>query len=62
MIQSAVPDVSPSTLEVIPLGGLGEFGMNMMVFGFGDTSLVVDAGMMFPGAEHLGVDVVVPNM
>ena len=49
-------------LEIIPLGGLGEFGMNLMVYRYGGDCLVVDAGMMFPGAEHLGVDVVVPNM
>jgi ribonuclease J len=49
-------------LEIVPLGGLGEFGMNLMVYRYGGDCLVVDAGMMFPGAEHLGVDVVVPNM
>ncbi len=52
----------PSHLEIIPLGGLGEFGMNLMVYRHGDDCVVVDAGMMFPGAEHLGVEVVVPNM
>ncbi len=52
----------PSHLEIIPLGGLGEFGMNLMVYRLGEDCLVVDAGMMFPGAEHLGVEVVVPNM
>jgi ribonuclease J len=52
----------PSHLEIIPLGGLGEFGMNLMVYRVGDDALVVDAGMMFPGAEHLGVDVVIPNL
>ncbi len=51
-----------SPIEIIPLGGLGEFGMNLMVYRHGTDCLVVDAGMMFPGAEHLGVDVVVPNM
>ena len=53
---------SPRHLEVIPLGGLGEFGMNLMVYRYGEDCLVVDAGMMFPGADHLGVDVVIPNM
>jgi len=52
----------PLPLEIVPLGGLGEFGMNLMVYRHGGDCLVVDAGMMFPGAEHLGVDVVVPNM
>ncbi|MHC4990545.1 MAG: ribonuclease J [Planctomycetota bacterium] len=49
-------------LEVVALGGLGEFGMNLMVYRWGDDCLVVDAGMMFPGAEHLGVEVVVPDL
>jgi ribonuclease J len=49
-------------LEIIPLGGLGEFGMNLMVYRSGEDCLVVDAGMMFPGAEHLGVDVVIPDL
>lgn len=49
-------------LHIVPLGGLGEFGMNLMVYRYGGDCLIVDAGMMFPGAEHLGVDVVVPNM
>ncbi len=49
-------------LELIPLGGLGEFGMNLMVYRHGGDCLVVDAGMMFPGAEHLGVDVVIPDL
>ncbi len=48
-------------LQVIPLGGLGEFGMNMMVYRWGNESVIVDAGMMFPGSEHLGVDVVIPD-
>ena len=52
----------PCALEIVALGGLGEFGMNLMVYRYGGDCLVVDAGMMFPGAEHLGVDVVVPNM
>lgn len=53
--------LQPSHLEVVPLGGLGEFGMNLMVYRYGAECVVVDAGMMFPGAEHLGVDVVIPN-
>jgi len=50
------------SLTVIPLGGLGEFGMNMMAFRFGDDILVVDAGMMFPESELLGVDLVIPDI
>ena len=52
----------PTKLELVPLGGLGEFGMNLMVYRWGADSLVVDAGMMFPGEEHLGVDVVIPDL
>jgi ribonuclease J len=44
------------------LGGLGEFGMNLMVYRCGDDCLVVDAGVMFPGEEHLGVNVVIPDL
>src|SRR5437588_2554179 len=48
-------------LRVIPLGGLGEVGKNMMVYELGDECLVVDAGMAFPRDEHLGVDVILPD-
>jgi ribonuclease J len=49
-------------LWAIPLGGLGEFGMNIMALRTGDDILVIDAGMMFPEAELLGVDVVIPDI
>jgi ribonuclease J len=48
-------------LQVIPLGGLGEFGMNSMVLRYADDIIVIDAGMMFPDAELLGVDIVTPD-
>jgi ribonuclease J len=48
-------------LQIIPLGGLGEFGMNCMAIRYGDDIVVVDAGMMFPDAELLGVDIVTPD-
>src|SRR6201994_1568127 len=48
-------------LQVIPLGGLGEFGMNSMAIRYGDDIIVIDAGMMFPDAELLGVDIVTPD-
>src|SRR4051812_1014316 len=49
-------------LQVIPLGGLGEFGMNMTAIRYGDDIIVVDCGMMFPEAELLGVDLVMPDL
>jgi ribonuclease J len=48
-------------LQVIPLGGLGEFGMNSMALQYGDDIIVIDAGMMFPDSELLGVDIVTPD-
>jgi ribonuclease J len=48
-------------LQLVPLGGLGEFGMNSMAIRYGDDIIVVDAGMMFPDAELLGVDIVTPD-
>ncbi|HEY0590746.1 MAG TPA: ribonuclease J, partial [Thermoanaerobaculia bacterium] len=48
--------------RIIPIGGLGEFGMNMMVYETDDSAIVVDCGMMFPDPSVLGVDVVVPDM
>ena len=54
--------VTASPLEVVPLGGLGEFGMNMMAVSYAETTVVVDAGAMFPGPELLGVDLIVPDL
>lgn len=51
-----------SALEIVPLGGLGEFGMNMMALRYEGSVLVVDAGLMFPEEGFLGVDIVVPDM
>ena len=52
---------STQSLTAIPLGGLGEFGMNMMALRLGENILVIDAGMMFPESELLGVDLVIPD-
>jgi len=49
-------------LEVVPLGGLGEFGMNMLALTWDETTIVVDAGVMFPDPELLGVDRIIPDM
>ncbi len=49
-------------LHIIPLGGLGEFGMNCLALRWGDDIIVIDAGLMFPESELLGVDIVVPDI
>src|SRR3954464_15628713 len=50
-----------SSLRVLPLGGLGEIGKNMMVLEYEDSIVVVDVGLMFPTAEMLGIDLVLPD-
>src|ERR1700753_1408324 len=49
-------------LQIVPLGGLGEFGMNCLALCFGDDIIVIDAGLMFPEEELLGGDIVVPEI
>ena len=57
-------DISASitALQIIPLGGLGEIGMNMMAYACGDDIIVVDCGLMFPEPYMLGVDYVIPDI
>jgi len=49
-------------LKIIPLGGLGEIGLNMMVFEWNEELFIIDAGIMFPEDYMLGVDIVIPDM
>ena len=48
-------------LRIIPLGGLGEIGKNMMAIEYGDDILIIDCGLMFPDEAHHGVDIVLPD-
>ncbi len=49
-------------LKIIPLGGLGEIGLNMMVFEYKDTIILIDTGLMFPEDYMLGIDIVIPDI
>jgi ribonuclease J len=51
-----------SRLQITPLGGLGQFGMNMTVFRYEDQMIIVDCGMMFPDEDLLGVDIAIPDL
>jgi ribonuclease J len=53
---------SSEIVEAIPLGGLGEFGMNMMVLRYEDQMIIIDSGLMFPDEELLGIDILVPDI
>jgi len=50
-----------NVLEIIPLGGIGEFGMNCTLLRYGDEMLILDAGMGFPAESVYGVDICIPD-
>jgi ribonuclease J len=50
------------TLRIIPLGGLGEVGKNMMVYEFENDIIIVDSGLMFPDNDMIGIDYIVPDI
>lgn len=54
--------MSSKTLRVIPLGGLGEVGRNMMIYEYDRQLLVVDTGIMFPDNDMLGIDYIIPDL
>ncbi|HEY82580.1 MAG TPA: ribonuclease J [Dehalococcoidia bacterium] len=54
--------MAKTKLRIIPLGGLSEIGKNMMLLECGDDILVIDAGLMFPAEEMLGIDLVIPDI
>src|ERR1043165_7645966 len=54
--------MTDNKLQIVPLGGLGEFGMNMTAIRYAEDIVIVDCGMMFPDAELLGVDLVMPDL
>jgi ribonuclease J len=54
--------MTTSKLQITPLGGLGQFGMNMTVFRYDDRMIIVDCGMMFPDEDLLGVDIAIPDL
>ena len=54
--------MSTARLEITPMGGLGQFGMNMTVFRYDGQMMIVDAGMMFPDEDLLGVDIAIPDL
>ena len=49
-------------LRIVPLGGLGEIGLNMMLVEYGDSAVAIDCGVMFPEPSMLGIDLVIPDL
>ncbi len=58
----AAVSASAPPVDIMPLGGLGEFGLNMMAISCADTTILIDAGSMFPEPDLLGVDLLIPDL
>jgi len=54
--------MSKSKLRVVPLGGLNEIGKNMLMMEYENEIIIIDAGLMFPGEDMLGIDLVIPDI
>ena len=61
-MDAAASSASAPPVDVVPLGGLGEFGLNTMAISCGETTIVIDAGSMFPEPDLLGVDLIIPDL
>jgi ribonuclease J len=62
ILVTTVDAAEAARVEIIPLGGVGEFGMNMLLVSVGGDGVLIDAGVMFPEPELFGVDLVIPDL